>query len=88
MKRIECASCWTEVVSVVFCLICRLLVFRVCTAAWMTRWLAANGKHMPRYVLTMGTVGLSLVSTMNVVLFYRLLRADILNNTHSTSRKH
>uniref|UniRef100_A0A8C2ZK08 TLC domain-containing protein n=1 Tax=Cyclopterus lumpus TaxID=8103 RepID=A0A8C2ZK08_CYCLU len=55
-----------------------LLVFRVCTLAWMTRWLAAHTERVPRYALTMGTVGLSLISIMNVVLFYRLLRADVL----------
>ncbi|XP_073335664.1 TLC domain-containing protein 2-like [Pagrus major] len=65
-----------------------LLVFRICTTGWMTHWLAANGKHMPRYVLMMGTVGLSLISSMNMVLFYRLLRADILNNTCNKSKKH
>lgn len=65
---------------------CRLLVFRVCTMGWMTRWLVAHSGHMPRYVLMMGTVGMSLISTMNIVLFYRLLRADIFSNTHNTSR--
>uniref|UniRef100_A0A8C9XC49 TLC domain-containing protein n=1 Tax=Sander lucioperca TaxID=283035 RepID=A0A8C9XC49_SANLU len=34
--------------------------------------------RMPHYVLMMGTAGLSLISTINIVLFYRLLRADIL----------
>ncbi|XP_034406390.1 TLC domain-containing protein 2-like [Cyclopterus lumpus] len=62
-----------------------LLVFRVCTLAWMTRWLAAHTERVPRYALTMGTVGLSLISIMNVVLFYRLLRADVLPSTHNTS---
>ncbi|KAM9348866.1 TLC domain-containing protein 2-like [Symphorus nematophorus] len=65
-----------------------LLVFRVCTTGWLTRWMAAHRGHMPRYVLMMGTVGLSLISTMNMVLFYRLLRADILNNTRNTSKSH
>ncbi|XP_070773737.1 TLC domain-containing protein 2-like [Enoplosus armatus] len=63
-----------------------LLVFRVCTMGWMTRWLAAHSARMPRYVLIMGTVGLSLISTMNIGLFYRLLRADVLTNTSNTSR--
>ncbi|XP_039633911.1 TLC domain-containing protein 2-like [Perca fluviatilis] len=34
--------------------------------------------RMPRYILMMGTAGLSLISIMNIVLFYRLLRANIL----------
>ncbi|KAG7237390.1 hypothetical protein INR49_032435 [Caranx melampygus] len=54
------------------------LVFRVCTLGWMSRWLAGHSEHVPRYVLVMGTTGLSLISVMNVVLFYRLLRADFL----------
>ncbi|XP_054482362.1 TLC domain-containing protein 2-like [Anoplopoma fimbria] len=61
-----------------------LLVFRVCTLAWMTRWLAAHSERMPRYVLLMGTVGLSLISIMNMVLFYRLIRADVLTSTQNT----
>ncbi|XP_026228706.1 TLC domain-containing protein 2-like [Anabas testudineus] len=61
------------------------LVFRVCTLGWMTRWLAVHREHIPRYVLMMGTAGLSVVSTMNTVLFYRLLRADILINTHQNN---
>ncbi|XP_068572205.1 TLC domain-containing protein 2-like [Cebidichthys violaceus] len=65
-----------------------LLVFRVCTLAWMTRWLAAHSERMSRYVLMMGTVGLSLISIMNMVLFYRLLRADILPSTNNTSNHH
>ncbi|XP_078122837.1 TLC domain-containing protein 2-like [Sander vitreus] len=36
--------------------------------------------RMPRYILMMGTAGLSLISTINIVLFYRLLRADILTS--------
>ncbi|KAI3373791.1 hypothetical protein L3Q82_022372 [Scortum barcoo] len=58
-----------------------LLVFRVYTMGWMTRWLAAHSGRVPRYVLMMGTVGMSLISTMNAVLFYRLLRADIFTDT-------
>ncbi|XP_070700337.1 TLC domain-containing protein 2-like [Pempheris klunzingeri] len=65
-----------------------LLVFRVCTTGWMIRWLVAHSDRVPRYVLMMGTVGLSLISTMNFVLFYRLFRADFLANTNKTSMNH
>ncbi|XP_076607065.1 TLC domain-containing protein 2-like [Chaetodon auriga] len=65
-----------------------LLVFRVCTTGWMSRWLAAHRKHIPRHVLMMGTVGLSLISTMNTVLLYRLLRADVLTDKRNTSKSH
>ncbi|XP_062414179.1 TLC domain-containing protein 2-like [Pungitius pungitius] len=62
-----------------------LLVFGVCTMAWMSRWLAAQSSRVSRYVLLMGTVDLILLSTMKMVLFYRLLRADILTSTPGTS---
>ncbi|XP_040005517.1 TLC domain-containing protein 2-like [Xiphias gladius] len=62
------------------------LVFRVCTLGWMARWLAGHTEHIPRYILMMGTAGLSLISTMNAVLYYRLLRADILTNARNTSK--
>ncbi|XP_035523145.1 TLC domain-containing protein 2-like [Morone saxatilis] len=66
-----------------------LLVFRVSIAAWMARWLAAAySKQIPRYVLMTGTVGLSFISTMNIGLFYKLFRADILTKTHNTSKNH
>uniref|UniRef100_A0A667ZYW5 TLC domain containing 2 n=1 Tax=Myripristis murdjan TaxID=586833 RepID=A0A667ZYW5_9TELE len=50
------------------------VVFRVCTLGWMIRWLTAHREQIPRSVLTMGTAGLSLITTMNTVLLYRLLR--------------
>uniref|UniRef100_A0A3Q3MU60 TLC domain-containing protein 2-like n=1 Tax=Mastacembelus armatus TaxID=205130 RepID=A0A3Q3MU60_9TELE len=64
------------------------LVFRVCRLGWMTRWLASQSELIPRYVLIMGTAGLSVISTTNIALFYRLLRADVLRNTHDTSKNH
>ncbi|XP_060911271.1 TLC domain-containing protein 2-like [Labrus mixtus] len=65
-----------------------LLVFRICTTGWMTRWLASHREHIPRFVFMIGTTGLSLISTMNMVLLYRLLRADFLTNPHNTSKNH
>uniref|UniRef100_A0A3P8TEM1 TLC domain-containing protein n=1 Tax=Amphiprion percula TaxID=161767 RepID=A0A3P8TEM1_AMPPE len=64
------------------------LVFRGFTLGWMSRWLACHSEHMPRYVLMMGTAGLTLISIMNAVLFYKLLRADILTNTSKSSNNH
>ncbi|KAK5858741.1 hypothetical protein PBY51_002858 [Eleginops maclovinus] len=63
-----------------------LFVFRVCTLGWMTHWLVAHSELLPRFALMMGTTGLSLISIMNVVLLYRLIRADFISNTHNTSR--
>ncbi|KAG8008038.1 TLC domain-containing protein 2 [Nibea albiflora] len=66
----------------------RFLVFRLCTTGWMIHWLSTHSELVPRYVLMMGTVGLSLISTMNMVLCYRLVRADILTNTGNTGKDH
>ncbi|XP_074528220.1 TLC domain-containing protein 2-like [Halichoeres trimaculatus] len=65
-----------------------LLMFRVFPMGWMTRWLASHSDHLPRYALMMGAVGMSLISTMNMVLFYRLLRADFLTNTRNSRGNH
>uniref|UniRef100_A0A3Q0SPH0 TLC domain containing 2 n=1 Tax=Amphilophus citrinellus TaxID=61819 RepID=A0A3Q0SPH0_AMPCI len=56
------------------------LVFRACTLGWMTRWLAGHSEHIPRYVLMMGTTGLSLITIMNMVMFYKMFKADILSS--------
>ncbi|KAG7516047.1 TLC domain-containing protein 2-like [Solea senegalensis] len=64
------------------------LVFRGCTLGWMARWLAGNSENMPRSILALGTAGLSLICIMNTVLFYRLLRADVLTNTKITKGQH
>ncbi|XP_041657343.1 TLC domain-containing protein 2-like [Cheilinus undulatus] len=65
-----------------------LLVFRLCTMGWMTRWMASHSECMPRYVFMMGTAGLSLISCMNMVLLHRLLRADFLTSTHNINKGH
>ncbi|XP_029956192.1 TLC domain-containing protein 2-like [Salarias fasciatus] len=57
-----------------------LVVFRLGTLCWMTRWLTRQTQRLPLFVLMLGTAGLSLISTMSLGLFYRLLRADVLTN--------
>ncbi|XP_039888595.1 TLC domain-containing protein 2-like [Simochromis diagramma] len=64
------------------------LVFRACTLGWMSRWLARHSEHIPRYVLMMGAAGLSLISTMNVAIFYKMFKADILKNMRNTTENH
>ncbi|KAJ8367899.1 hypothetical protein SKAU_G00079270 [Synaphobranchus kaupii] len=56
------------------------VVFRISTLAWMTRWLVLNREHVPLLSYTVGSVGLAIVTGMNIVLFYRLLRSDFLQN--------
>uniref|UniRef100_A0A3Q0STZ6 TLC domain containing 2 n=1 Tax=Amphilophus citrinellus TaxID=61819 RepID=A0A3Q0STZ6_AMPCI len=64
------------------------LVFRACTLGWMTRWLAGHSEHIPRYVLMMGTTGLSLITIMNMVMFYKMFKADILSSMRNTRENH
>ncbi|CAH1800424.1 unnamed protein product [Owenia fusiformis] len=52
------------------------IVFRIATLAWMTRWLVINKDLIPFVVYTCGSIGLAVMTIMNIVLFYRLLRSD------------
>ncbi|NXJ05999.1 TLCD2 protein, partial [Odontophorus gujanensis] len=52
------------------------VVFRIATLAWMTRWLFLNQQHVPLATYTVGTVGMAIMTPMNLILFYRLLRSD------------
>lgn len=51
----------------------------------MSRWLARHSEHIPRYVLMMGAAGLSLISTMNVAMFYKMF---ILKNMRNATENH
>ncbi|KAF7700039.1 TLC domain-containing protein 2 [Silurus meridionalis] len=57
------------------------VVFRINTLAWMTRWLVLNRDHVPLFSYTLGSVGLAIMTLMNIVLFYRLLRTDFLKSS-------
>ncbi|KAK2882066.1 TLC domain-containing protein 2-like [Channa argus] len=57
------------------------LVFRVYTVGWMAHWFAGHSEKTHRYILILGSTGLIVISTMNIAIFYRLLRADIFTNT-------
>ncbi|XP_025029683.1 TLC domain-containing protein 2 [Python bivittatus] len=54
------------------------LVFRIMILAWMTRWLVLNQENVPAAPYAMGTVGMAIMLSINIVLFYRLLRSDFL----------
>ncbi|KAJ8257160.1 hypothetical protein COCON_G00193120 [Conger conger] len=54
------------------------VVFRISTLAWMTRWLVLNRELVPLFSYSVGSLGLAAVTSMNIVLFYRLLRTDFL----------
>uniref|UniRef100_A0A8C9TR31 TLC domain containing 2 n=2 Tax=Scleropages formosus TaxID=113540 RepID=A0A8C9TR31_SCLFO len=57
------------------------VVFRISTLAWMTRWLVLNRDHIPLISYTVGSVGMAIMTAMNIVLFYRLLRSDFLKSS-------
>ncbi|NWR80791.1 TLCD2 protein, partial [Centropus unirufus] len=52
------------------------VVFRIATLAWMTRWLYLNRENVPPATYAVGTVGMAIMTPMNIILFYRLLRSD------------
>ncbi|KAG8450768.1 hypothetical protein GDO86_003149 [Hymenochirus boettgeri] len=57
------------------------VIFRISTLAWMTRWLVINRDNIPLLTYTIGSVGMAIMTVMNIVLFYRLLRSDFLKST-------
>ena len=56
------------------------IVFRIATLAWMTRWIVVNRDQIPLPLYTLGSVGLAVMTVMNIILFYRLLRSDFLKS--------
>ncbi|XP_069801599.1 TLC domain-containing protein 2 [Dendropsophus ebraccatus] len=56
------------------------VIFRISTLAWMTRWLVINRDNIPLPTYTIGSVGMAIMTAMNIVLFYRLLRSDFLKS--------
>ncbi|XP_077150584.1 TLC domain-containing protein 2 [Ranitomeya variabilis] len=60
------------------------VIFRISTLAWMTRWLVSNRENIPLLIYTIGSVGMAIMTLMNIVLFYRLLRSDFLKSARDT----
>ncbi|GCB72676.1 TLC domain-containing protein 2 [Scyliorhinus torazame] len=63
------------------------VIFRISTLAWMTRWLVLNRNNVPLVIYTIGSVGLTIMTMMNIVLFYRLLRSDFLKSSREGKRE-
>ncbi|XP_061538597.1 TLC domain-containing protein 2 [Phycodurus eques] len=63
------------------------VVFRINTLAWMTRWLVLNRDKVPLLAYTLGSVGLAIMTVMNIILFYRLLRSDFLKSSTREAKK-
>ncbi|KAK7087822.1 TLC domain-containing protein 2-like [Littorina saxatilis] len=52
------------------------IIFRISLLAWMTRWIVINKDSVPLVFYSMGSIGLAIMTLMNITLFYRLLRSD------------
>ncbi|NXX35103.1 TLCD2 protein, partial [Nicator chloris] len=52
------------------------VVFRIATLAWMAHWLFLNRQNVPPATYAVGTAGMAIMTPMNIILFYRLLRSD------------
>ncbi|XP_048413195.1 TLC domain-containing protein 2 [Stegostoma tigrinum] len=57
------------------------VIFRITTLAWMTRWLVLNRDNLPLINYSIGSVGMAIMTLMNIVLFCRLLRSDFLKSS-------
>ncbi|XP_009883523.1 PREDICTED: TLC domain-containing protein 2 [Charadrius vociferus] len=63
------------------------VVFRIATLAWMTRWLFLNRENVPPATYAVGTVGMAIMTPMNIILFYRLLRSDFFKSRRDVQRE-
>lgn len=63
------------------------VVFRIATLAWMTRWLFLNRQNVPPATYAVGTVGMAIMTPMNIILFYRLLRSDFFKSSRDMQRE-
>uniref|UniRef100_A0A8C0B771 TLC domain containing 2 n=1 Tax=Buteo japonicus TaxID=224669 RepID=A0A8C0B771_9AVES len=63
------------------------VVFRIATLAWMTRWLFLNRENVPPATYAVGTVGMAIMTPMNIILFYRLLRSDFFKSCRDMQRE-
>jgi len=59
------------------------IVNRIMVLAWMTRWIVINKDAIPLFLYTLGCVGNAILTLMNSMLLYRLLRADQMVLTHT-----
>ena len=52
------------------------VIFRICTLSWMIRWLVLQRGIIPDSFNTIGLVGMTVMTIVNIVLFARLLSKD------------
>lgn len=58
--------------------------FRISVMAWMSRWMLINKDLIPLVFYSLGSIGLAVMTVMNIVLFYRLLQSDFIRKKEST----
>lgn len=63
------------------------VVCRISVMAWMSRWLLINKDLVPLVFYSIGSVGLAVMTVMNIILFYRLLRSDFIKKNESNKKE-
>ncbi|XP_051891838.1 TLC domain-containing protein 2 [Pristis pectinata] len=63
------------------------IIFRISTLAWMTRWLVLNRDNLPLWAYSISSGGMAIMTLMNIVLFYRLLRSDFLKSSREGKKE-
>uniref|UniRef100_A0A803VVD0 TLC domain-containing protein n=1 Tax=Ficedula albicollis TaxID=59894 RepID=A0A803VVD0_FICAL len=63
------------------------VVFRMATLAWMSRWLFLNRHNVPPAAYAVGTLGMAIMTPMNIILLYRLLRSDFFKSRGDVRRE-
>ncbi|KAL3320826.1 TLC domain-containing protein 2 [Cichlidogyrus casuarinus] len=56
------------------------IVFRLVNQCWMARWLILNRDKVPFCMYSLGSISLAVIMLMNIVLFWRIIRADFLES--------
>jgi len=61
--------------------------FRISVMAWMSKWMLINKDLIPFVFYTLGSIGLAIMTVMNIILFYRLLQSDFIRKKESTIKE-
>jgi len=56
------------------------IIFRMVTLSWMTRWLVINRNNISLGYYTIGSIGMAIITLMNIVLFYRIIYSDFVKS--------
>lgn len=61
------------------------IFFRICTLAWMVRWLVLHKGLIPDLLHKIGVFGMSIMTVINLILFARILGKDYLHRVSSST---